>query len=243
MAIFIVLVQSLFMPSGFAGFDEPWKKHLVQAQAEEKQGNYLAACRHLDTALAEAPHQPELLSSRGGVHFKLGRLAESLADFDAQIKARPGDAAVHWRRGLTLYYLGKYREGAEQFVTSDRAEPEDVENAVWHLLCLAKVVGVEAARGKLLKVSKDSRVPMGEVYSLFAGRGTAEQVFSAAEIGEATPEDRRTRRFYAHLYTGLFEEMQGRPAKARELIDKAVKDYPIRHYMMDVARVHLQTKQ
>jgi lipoprotein NlpI len=86
--------------------------------------------------------------------------------------------------------------------------------------------------------------PAGQaLYDLFAGRGTVEQVFRAAEAGENTGEQRRSRRFYAHLYTGLYDEMRGQSAKARALIEKATKKYPISHYMLDVAWVHLSVKK
>lgn len=223
--------------------DDGWKELAVKAQAAEKEGAYQAARRLLDAAIKLEPLRAELYSLRGGVHFKLVMIKESLTDFDEQIKLSPRDAAAHWRRGLTQYYAEKFNDGVAQFITSDKAEPEDVENAVWHLLCNAKAQGVEAARKELLKVGQDSRVPMMEVYALFAGNSTVEKVMAAAEAGRVSESERKSRRFYAHLYSGLFEEMMGNQAKSLELITKAVKDYPIDHYMMDVARVHLKLRQ
>ncbi len=216
---------------------------LMSAQRAEAQGKWADALDQLNQAAKLAPNSGDVYSLRGGVQFKLGHIEQSLADFDQQIRLRPKDAAAHWRRGLTLYYAKKYQEGVAQFVTSDRAEPEDVENAVWHLLCNAKVAGVEKARAKALKISKDSRIPMMEVYSLFLGRATPEKVLHVAEAGETNEDDRRHRRFYAHLYVGLYFEMMGDGKKSLEHLAKAVKDYPITHYMMDVARVHVQSRK
>jgi lipoprotein NlpI len=222
---------------------DDWKELATKAQAAERDGAYQAARRLLDAAIKLEPRQAELYSLRGGVHFKLAIIRESLADFDEQIKLNPRDAAAHWRRGLTLYYADKFSDGVAQFITSDKAEPEDVENAVWHLLCNAKVQGVEAARKEMLKVRQDSRVPMMEVYALFAGKSSVEKVMVAAEAGQVSESERKSRRFYAHLYCGLFEEMMGNHDKSWQLISKAMKDYPIDHYMMDVARVHLKLRQ
>jgi len=230
-----VLCCFLFMPDLN---NDDWKVLTSQAQAAEKKGNYQEAKQLLDQAVKLEPKRAELYSLRGGVHFKLGSIKESLADFDEQIKLKHADAAAHWRRGLTLYYADKFSDGVAQFITSDQAEPEDVENAVWHLLCNAKVKGVEAAQKELLKVKQDSRVPMMEVYALFGGKSTVEKVLAAAEAGQASEAERSSRRFYAHLYCGLFCEMMGQQARSLELITKAVKDYPVDHYMMDVARVH-----
>jgi lipoprotein NlpI len=221
---------------------DDWMKLASDASAAEAQGQLQDAKKLLDDAVKMEPKQATLYSRRGGVHFKLAMIKESLADFDEQIKLKPKDAAAHWRRGLTLYYAEKHNDGVAQFITSDQAEPEDVENAVWHLLCNAKVKGVEAARKELLKVGKDSRVPMMEVYEMFAGRSTVEKVMARAEADSVEAKERQSRRFYAHLYCGLFEEMMGHREKSLEYTDKAVKDYPIEHYMMDVAKVHLKLR-
>lgn len=111
----------------------------------EETGNYQEAKKILDTAIKVEPKSPELFSLCGAVHFKLARIVDSLADFNQQIVLRPADAPAHKRRGLTLYYADKFAEGVAQFTTSDKAEPEDVENAVWHLLCNARVKGLDTA--------------------------------------------------------------------------------------------------
>lgn len=222
---------------------EDWRGLATKAQQAEKVKNYQEARKLLDTAIKIEPKRADLFSMRGGVHFKLAMIKESLADFDQQIRLNPRDAAAHWRRGLSLYYADKFAEGAAQFITSDKAEPEDVENAVWHMLCNARVKGVEAARKEMLKVSKDSRVPMMEVYALFAGQSTVEKVLAAAETGQLNQNDRRSQRFYALLYCGLFEEMMGNKSASLALINKAVAENSVEHYMMDVAKVHQRLRK
>lgn len=222
---------------------DDWRGFLSKAQQADEAGNYAEAKKLLDTAVKVDQKRAELFSLRGAVNFKLGNITESLADFDQQIRIKPSDAPAHWRRGLTLYYADKFAEGVAQFTTSDKAEPEDVENAVWHLLCNARVRGLEAARKDMLKVSQDGRVPMMEVYKLFAGTSTIEKVMAAADAGNPMTEERQTRRFYANLYCGLFVEMTQQPDRAYELISKAVKSYPVKHYMMNVAEVHLKLRK
>jgi lipoprotein NlpI len=220
--------------------EDDWRLLATKAQAAENAGNFAEAKKLLDAAIKLEAKRAELYSLRGGVHFKLAKVNESLADFDQQIKLQPRDTAAHWRRGLTLYYADKFPEGVAQFITSDQAEPQDVENAVWHLLCNAKVKGLEAARKEMLKVQGDSRVPMMEVYALFAGKSTIEKVLALAESSKAMDEnERQGYRFYAHLYCGLYYEMTQQPQRAREHITQAVKKYPVQHYMMHVAEVHL----
>ncbi|MFO0812277.1 MAG: tetratricopeptide repeat protein [Gemmatales bacterium] len=235
-ASFLLLLVTLPQQDDLRGF-------LTKAQRADEAGNYQEAKKILDTAVKIEPKSPAIYSLRGAVHFKLGKIPESLADFDQQIVLKPSDAPAHWRRGLTLYYAEKFVEGVAQFTTSDKAEPEDVENAVWHLLCNARVKGLEAARKEMLKVNQDSRVPMMEVYKLFAGNSTIEKVMAAAEAGSPMTAEKQSRLFYAHLYCGLFAEMNQQPDRSSELISQAVKKYPIKHYMMNVAEVHLKLRK
>jgi len=222
-----------------AGQDD-WRGLFTKAQASEKSGNVQEANKLLDAAIKLEPKRAELFSMRGGILFKQAKIAESLADFDQQIRLKPSDAPAHWRRGLTLYYADKFSEGVAQFVTSDKAEPEDVENAVWHMLCNAKVKGLEPARKEFLKVNQDTRIPMKEIHALFSGRSNVVRVLSAANA--VGVQDKNSSRFYAYLYCGLYEEMMGQPMKSLEYFRKAL-EHPIDHYMMDVARVHVQLRK
>jgi lipoprotein NlpI len=189
-------------------------------------------CLELDPACAEA------LDRRGSELFKLGRVAESLADFDRYLKLRPEAAPGHWKRGIALYYAGRYDEGRRQFEGYEKVDTNDVENAVWHFLCVARKDGLEKARASLLKIGKDKRVPMMQVYDLYRGALKPADVLAAAEAGEVAPPQRQQRLFYAHLYLGLYYDATGDRKQALEHIRQAAGKYRIAHYMGDVARVH-----
>jgi lipoprotein NlpI len=211
------------------------------------RGSLYDAQRKLEEALADYskvialdPEAADAYSRRGGVHFKMGHIKESIADFDKQIQLKPSDKAGHWRRGISYYYAGRYDDGRKQFEGYEAVDTNDVENAVWHFLCLARSQGVAKARKALLKIGKDSRVPMAEVYALFAGKAKPADVLAAAKKGAGDKAAlRRPQLFYAHLYLGLYYEVTGDQKAAREHMTKAAEDYRIGHYMGDVARVHL----
>lgn len=191
-------------------------------------------CVELDPKLADAYQQ------RGGEYFKLAKIDKSLADFDKFLELRPDERPGHWQRGIALYYAGKYEDGAAQFKAGDKVFADDVENAVWHYLCNARVVGAEKARAELLKIGTDKRVPMMVVYDLFAGKATPEDVMTAVEKGKPKESELKSRRFYANLYLGLHYDSQGDKKKAREHLEKAGADPGVGGYMGDVARVHLK---
>ncbi len=193
----------------------------------------LTKCIEIDPKLSDAYQR------RGSEQFKRGLVVESVADFDKYLELRPEAKAGHWQRGISLYYAGKFDEGRKQFEGYEKVDTNDVENAVWHFLCAARLDGVEKARANMLKIGKDKRVPMSQVYALYHGDLKPADVLAAAENADLKPAQRSTALFYAHLYVGLYYEVNGDKKKALEHLELAADDkYRIEHYMGDVARVH-----
>src|SRR5262245_49279781 len=209
------------------------------------------ANRQFDKAVADFtkaielnPRAAAVYDQRGTAYFKLAKIPESLGDFNKNIELDPKTGPGHWRRGLTLYYAEKFADGVAQFTTSDKSEPNDVENAIWHFLCNARVQGVEKARGEFLKVKEDPRgAYMMKIYEMFLGKAKPDDVFAVAASGEGSKDPERIRKFYANYYVGMYYEAIGEPKKSLELLKEAVVQYPNNHYMMDVALVHIQLRK
>jgi lipoprotein NlpI len=165
--------------------------------------------------------------------FLDGRIAESAAGFDEVARLAPESAPELWQRGIALYYAGRYADCRAQFESHRLVNPNDVENAAWHFLCVARQESPERARAALLPVGPDSRTPMREIYDLFRGELTPDRVLAAAGT-------RPEALFYAHLYLGLYFDGMGDRVRAREHIAAAAaEEYaPIGGYMHAVARIH-----
>ena len=97
-------------------------------------------------------------------------MAESAAGFDNLVKLVPAIAPQLWQRGIALYYAGRYRDCRAQFESHRTVNPNDVENAAWHFLCVARAESPEKARSALLPVGPDRRVPMPQIYEMFRGK-------------------------------------------------------------------------
>ena len=207
------------------------------AAAADKNGQHKKALELLDKAVAKDPKSAVAYQLRGLTKFKLGDIAGSIADFDKFIDLEPAQKARHWQRGISYYYAGRYDDGMRQFEGYQTVDSNDVENAVWRYLCQAKKDGIKKARADMLKIGKDARVPMKEIYELFAGRLKPGDVLDAAKAGKPSEDKLNERLFYAHLYLGLFFESEGDAKKALEHLTVAA-DHKIGHYMWDVARVH-----
>lgn len=198
-----------------------------------------AFCLIAGFVVAEPAPTANELEARGSEAFRAARFAESVADFDAEIALDPRRGPWHWKRGISLYYAGRYADGARQFEGYQTVDGNDVENAVWRFLCQARdpEVGPERARREILVIKDDRRVPMRQIYDLFAGKMQPDDVLQAVEVGDPQGDVRNGRLFYAHLYLGLYFDVMDDAVRARTHLDEAVK-HKIGHYMWDVAKVH-----
>ena len=182
---------------------------------------------------SRAQTSPRALLDRAVAEFAKGRIAESVAAFDELARIAPGEAPYLWQRGIALYYAGRYKDCRAQFESHRTVNPDDVENAAWHFLCVARGESPSAARAALLPVGPDPRVPMREVLEMFRGSIGADAVLKAAGT-------RLQARFYAHLYVGLYSEATNDAARARQHIEAAADRQfaEAGGYMHMVARVH-----
>jgi lipoprotein NlpI len=177
---------------------------------------------------------PQDVFDRAVSDFEQGRVVESAAGFDNLVKLVPNIAPELWQRGIALYYAGRYKDCRAQFESHRTVNPNDVENAVWHFLCVARQESPDKARSALLPVGPDSRVPMREIYDMFRGVRRPEEVLAAGG-------SRDSGQFYAQLYLGLYFEALGNKPKALEHITAAASDRfaDAGGYMHTVAKVHL----
>lgn len=177
---------------------------------------------------------PREVFDRAVSDFERGRVAESATGFDNLISLRPDLAPQLWQRGIALYYAGRYKDCRAQFELHRTVNPNDVENAVWHFLCVARQESPDKAKSALLPVGPDSRVPMRQVYDMFRGVRRPEEILTAGGA-EASGQ------FYAQLYVGLYYEALGNKPKALEHITAAAAERFAADggYMHTVAKVHL----
>lgn len=214
--------------------------YLVRGLAHESLAKHAMAVKDFSRVTELNPKAALAYHHRGCEQFKLAHIPESIADFDRFLELEPKQVPYHWQRGIAYYYAGRYEDGRKQFEVHQTVNPNDVENAVWRYLCMAKTVGVAKARSSLLKIEEDKRVPMMTIYALFAGNANPQDVLKAVEEGQATSSQRRGRLFYAHLYLGLYFEAAGANTEAEKHLREAARSAATQGYMGDVARVHVQ---
>jgi lipoprotein NlpI len=199
-------------------------------------------CILISPALPAEDKDANAYFREGVAAFYEAKPKESVAAFNKVVELAPQSAPQLWQRGLSLYYTAEYAEGRKQFEIHQTVNPNDVENAAWHFICVARAESVEAARKVLIPIKGDGRVPMKEVHDLFAGTGDEAAVMKAAENKDSGGEALRNQLCYAHLYLGLYHEALGHADKAKEHMVKAAKDYRMDHYMGKTAQVHAKLR-
>lgn len=208
------------------------------------QAGWKKSIEETTMAIGNAPENGNLFSRRGDAYFFSGEFSKAVEDYSTMVQLDPEVDTSHWRRGIACFYAGQYAEAAAQFERYHSFDNVDRENGIWRYLSQVKAVGRDKARTGLLKYAKDDREPFPAVYELFAGRTTPEAILSGITDAPITAATREQRLFYAHLYIGLNEFIEGREKSAQVHLDKAVRNTwaPTAgygpHYMWQVARVH-----
>jgi tetratricopeptide (TPR) repeat protein len=157
----------------------------------------------------------------GMAAFAANKVAEAIELYDSVLAQNPGYKPYLWQRGLALYYADRFTDGAEQFAADVAVNPNDTEEQIWHLLCLAQVKkgGLEEARASKLTVGTDRRPVMRAAQQLFLSGSEADE---RALAGIATDGDTSSR-FYAALYLSLYAESNGNTADAERRMREAVR--------------------
>jgi lipoprotein NlpI len=200
----------------------------------------------LSKDLTATPKRINLLSQRGDARFFLGQFKEAVADYDAMVTLDEGLDTSHWRRGIALFYAGQYERAARQFEVYHSFDNVDRENGIWRYLSQHKAYGREKARAGLLKYEKDDREPFPDVYRLFAGDVTGDALLAKIREAKITDEERTKRLFYAELYVGLDDFVEGRTESARKHLQAATDNTWGRNagggpgWMWHVGRVHAE---
>lgn len=176
---------------------------------------------------------------RGMQLFVQGDVEQSVVEFDKAIELDPRQKIYLWQRGLSLYYLNRFEEGATQFRDDVAANPNDTEESIWCFLCEAQLHGVDEARRRFLEVGPDPRPVMSKAYLMFKNGGDPNEII--AEFSKGKDQDY----FYAALYASLYHEAQKNPVAAEAaMIDACCSPYGLRSgdYMASLAKVHCKCR-
>ena len=186
---------------------------------------------------AVASGDARAFARQGMTAFEKGEVEESIKLFDAAEEADPRYATRLWQRGLSYYYADRFKDARKQFLMDVAENPNDTEEAVWHLLAMARTEGLGKARPQMIKMGRDPRRVMRTVEEAFRN-GDAESIGALEAIAT---DGGAGDRFYASLYRGLLAEAAGQPKVSADWISRAVENKEYSQsgdYMYALAKVH-----
>ena len=213
--------------------------HSLHAKLTEQLKEQLAELQKIEES---QPNAIDQYSRRGDLQMFLGHYAAAVTDYQAMIRLNSRLDASHWRLGIALFFDGKPESAAAQFDKYHSFDDVDRENGIWRYLSHFKAYGAEKARAELLRYAKDDRPPFPEVYQLFEGKLTNEEVMAAIP-GTPASEASQSLRFYSNLYIGMNEVVNGRiDSGNRNLLEAVLNPWPRTagygpSYMWHVARL------
>lgn len=210
----------------------------TKAIAALRQGDTKTALEAATQLGKQFPSSPAATLTAADTFLRCGKPEVSLEYFDRYLKDEPDALPYLWQRGIAQYFSGKYEAGVKQFEVHRSVNPNDVENAAWHFLCLARADSFAKATQLVLPAPNDPRIPMEEVL-LMLKDGDVERVKQRVQSVPATSSEKSRAEFYGYFYLGLYADAQGETKEALDWLKKSAADAP-HHYMGDVARVYVQ---
>jgi tetratricopeptide (TPR) repeat protein len=193
----------------------------------------------------------------GGMNLLASGDAEAAVEaFDAALESDRSLRTQLWQRGLALYFAGYYRAAAAQFERDLEANPNDVEEILFHALSLT--AATNGAIPTLLACGADPRgATMEALRQLFAGESSAAAVLetarqckthaklhvgdyaeSAVLTADHTPAEPSSESLsVAHYYIGAWHEARGEHADALRHLAAAAAA-PSADYMGRIAQMH-----
>ena len=216
--------------------DQTVYRLMSTARIALNDGNADEALAAVDEITERFPDEPAGTLLAADIYLRFGKPEKAVPLWESFVERNPGAMAGLWQRGIALYFVGEYEKGVEQFEKHRVVNPNDVENAAWHFLCVAKSESFDKARELVLPAPNDPRIPMMEVQQMLKS-GNTQAVIDRMNLVPADSERRGSAEFYGNFYLGLYADAQGDQEQALELMSKAAKNAP-GHYMGDVARVY-----
>lgn len=249
--LFFVFGLTLLGSNVCFGQQEDLRQRLLELQTamsnQASLGEYKNAVKIASKIMETVPDDFRLYVLRGELNYMAGDMKASVSDFDQAILIQPDAEPQLWQRGLALYYLDRFQDGADQFESHRTVNGQDVENAVWHFACVAKASSFDDARKQLMPIQRDPRAPMMQIHQLYAGKMTPDQVLAAAREGLDPDSNEAARNeFYANFYIGLYFEAKGEQDEAMKYMKRSIaKDnsIPKQSLMSQVGHVHLMMRK
>lgn len=150
---------------GFAGWDfpraapfGPWALHMVyhnRGNAKESLSDLEGALEDYSLGIETAPKSPNLYFNRGNTLMDLGRLDESICDYDQALVM--GHSSALFNKGNALVMLGRFEEALKCYTAMEGHET-GAEGATQNRITLEEVVDRIGGRAYEVRIESNPRL-------------------------------------------------------------------------------------
>ncbi|MEO7996055.1 MAG: hypothetical protein ABI852_01355 [Gemmatimonadaceae bacterium] len=158
---------------------------------------YPEALEEFNKALAKSPEEAEILNSRALIYAITHQFDLALKDFDHAITMNPNYALAIKNRGRVHFYVGNYREAADDMRKGGAVDPKNLYVGIWQYLAqqrLGEDGMSELAAGMQRADSTAWPMPIAKFIN---GTFTEAQLDSAALLSNTTaPQPNLCHAFY-----------------------------------------------
>lgn len=158
---------------------------------------YPEALEEFNKALAKSPDEAEILNSRALIYALMLKFDLALKDFDHAIRLKPDYALAIKNRGRVNFYVGNFREAADDMRKGGTMDPKNLYVGIWQYLAQQRLG--EDGMGELLtgmQRADSSAWPM-PIAKFIAGSFSEAQLDSAALLSNLTaPQPNLCHTFY-----------------------------------------------
>ena len=187
------------------------------------QGDDEAALRELDRTINfnRNPDDilPDAFAARGDTYLTLGQYQRGIQDFDEALRRRPKDSGAHGGRGEAYFYLGQFGKAETDLAAAVKNDAKVAYYALWLYLAQSH----QGKDGKATLAQNASALDLktwpGPVIDFFLGKSSADQVLSAAQVGDTkTQHDQQCE---ADFYLGEHALLAGDKDEGKHLLGEA----------------------
>ena len=195
--------------------------HVFRASIEAQLKKYDAAIADYTSALTLKPYEANLYFARAAIYQETGRYAEAEADFAFGMNYYPNYSWGVFRLGLMQWAQGHFDKALPNFERARDLAPDFAYYALWR-----EIARVAMGGGDFTLKSDTRKVDAAKwpapIVDLFLGKTAPEDVFAAAEKGDAKGIDGQ--RCEAQLYVAEWHLERKDATAAEPLLVRAASD-------------------
>jgi lipoprotein NlpI len=214
------------------------RAYRLRGDVARNRGDYDRALADYDAAIKhKTAADAGLFAERGYVYQTKGDYDRAIQDFDRALAIKPNHAQALKNRGRTHFYMGHFKEAADDLGHGAAIDSTNAYVAIWQYMAVRRNGGDNTAELATELAKTDASKWPAPVGQFYLGKATAAQVMSAAEKTDSHAQ--ADQRCAAAFYIGESALWNKHTADAKKRFEETVASCPKSFTEYDAARAEL----